>query len=234
MGQNHQSHLCCCLDNTSPGLAITSTSTAASRCSMHRPKELVPVSPCSCPSRGSSSFTRKSTAPPRSYLPSATFDFHSEVTSPLKNVLASALLTFTQKSLHLSRPCLQCLPLWHRFLLWCSHPALGCLILPSGATHPAVQDAHCRLDFTRGAVSGQMLPQGSTHPTGQGRTLLFSILFARSCSTELVFATRCHLIKINLILFPVTVLRSLSFLIPSFTKITMSSNPVVHLPLTYA
>ena len=54
-----------------------------------------------------SSFTCKSTSPPRPCLPSATFDFHSEVTSPLKSILANALLTFTHKSLHLSRTCLQ-------------------------------------------------------------------------------------------------------------------------------
>ena len=52
LGQNHQSHLCCCLDNTSPRLPFTSTSTAASGCSMPRLAELVPVSPCSCPPRG--------------------------------------------------------------------------------------------------------------------------------------------------------------------------------------
>ena len=52
MGQNHQSNLCCCLDNISPRLAFTSTSTAASWCSIPRPAELVPVSACSCPPRG--------------------------------------------------------------------------------------------------------------------------------------------------------------------------------------
>ena len=45
---------------------------------------------------------------------------------------------------------------------------------------------------------------------------------------------RCHLLKITGVLFPLTVLRSLSFLIPSFTKINMSSYPVVRLPLTIA
>ena len=52
LGENHQSHLCRCLDNTSPRFAFTSTSTSASGCSMPRPAELVPVSPCSCPPRG--------------------------------------------------------------------------------------------------------------------------------------------------------------------------------------
>ena len=45
---------------------------------------------------------------------------------------------------------------------------------------------------------------------------------------------RCHLIIINRLLFPLTVLRWLSFLIPSFTKVNMSFYPVVHLPLTFA
>ena len=54
----------------------------------------------------SSSFTRKSTSPPRSCLPSATFDFHSEVTSPVKNLLANALLTLTRKSTSPPRSCL--------------------------------------------------------------------------------------------------------------------------------
>ena len=55
-----QSHLCCCLDNSSPRPASTSTSAAASGCSITRPQELVPVSPCLCPPRGPQTFTRKS------------------------------------------------------------------------------------------------------------------------------------------------------------------------------
>ena len=121
MIQDYQSHLCCHLDNTSPRLAFTSTSTAASGCSIPRLEELVPVSPCSCPPR-------------RPQL------FHSQVTSPLKNVLASALLTFTHKSLRCClHPIREGLPLWHGLLLWRSHPALASLLLPSGATHPAVR-----------------------------------------------------------------------------------------------
>ena len=88
MGHIHQSHLCCCLDNTSPRLAFTSTSTAASGCSKPRPAELVPVPLCSCPPRGPQLF-------------------HSQVNCTSKSVFASALLTFTPKSLHLSRTCLQ-------------------------------------------------------------------------------------------------------------------------------
>ena len=87
MCQN-QSHLSCYLDNTSPRLAFTSTSTAASGCSMPRPDDLVTVSPCSCPPKGPQLF-------------------HSQVNFTSKIVLANALLTFTHKSLHLSRTCLQ-------------------------------------------------------------------------------------------------------------------------------
>ena len=70
--------------------------------------------------------------------------------------------------------------------------------------------------------------------TGSHSTLSYLICGASSCSNELVLATRCHLNKINRVSFPLTMLRSLSFLIPSFTKINMSSYPVVRLPLTFA
>ena len=149
MGEDYESHLCCHLDNTSPRLAFTSTSTAASWCPIPRLEGLVPVSPCSCPPRGLqlfhsqvnftlknvlakafSTFTSKSTHS-QDRACKCTFDFHSEVTSPLKNVLANALVTFTRKSLHRClHPILEGLPLWHGFLLWRSHPALASLILP--------------------------------------------------------------------------------------------------------
>ena len=65
MGQNYQSYLCCCLDNTSPRLAFISTSAAVSGCSIPRPEEPFPVLPCSCPPRGPQLFR--------------TIDFHSQV-----------------------------------------------------------------------------------------------------------------------------------------------------------
>ena len=99
MGQNHQSHLCCYLHNTSPRLAFTSTSAAVSVCSMPRPEELVPVSPCSCPPRGPQLFHLQVNFTSQECTCQCTLDFHSQVTSPLKNMLASALLTFTHKSL---------------------------------------------------------------------------------------------------------------------------------------
>ena len=249
MAQNHQSHLCCHLDNTSPRLTFTSTSTAASGCSIPRIEELVPVSPCSCPPRGPQlfhsqvnftlknvlakarstftrksahsqdrackcafdfylkvtsplnnmlanalvTFTQKSTSPFKNVLVKAlltfthksthsqdhackcTFGFHSKVTSPLKNVLANAMVTFTRNSLHCYlHPIQEGLPLWHAFLLWHSHPALVTMILPSGATHPAAQDAHCGLGF---ALWCSICSDTATCPIGQGDTLLYPILF---------------------------------------------------------
>ena len=57
-------------------------------------------------------------------LTSAPFNFHSQVTSPPKNMLASALVTFTHKSLCCClHPIREGSPLWHWFLLWRSHPA---------------------------------------------------------------------------------------------------------------
>ena len=81
MGQDHQSHLSCCLDNTSPRLAFTSTSAAASGCSMPRPEELVPVSPCSCPPRGPQLFHLQVIFTSEECACQSTFDFHSQVNS---------------------------------------------------------------------------------------------------------------------------------------------------------
>ena len=64
LGQNHQSHLCCCLDNTSPRPASTSTYAAASGCS--RPRL-----------RGHSCVTLVVST-------KRTSDFHLQVTLPLK------------------------------------------------------------------------------------------------------------------------------------------------------
>ena len=81
MGQIHQSYLCCCLDNTSPRLAFTSTSTAASDVPCQDLKSLFLCRHARVHQEERSFFTRKST-------------------SPLKNVLAKALLTFSPKSTH--------------------------------------------------------------------------------------------------------------------------------------
>ena len=79
MGQNHKSSHCCCLDNTSPRLAFTSTSTAASGCSIPRPEELVPVSPCLCPPRGLQLFHFQVNFTFQECARKCTVDFHSQV-----------------------------------------------------------------------------------------------------------------------------------------------------------
>ena len=81
MGQDHQSHLCCCLDNTSPSLAFTSTPATASGCSIPRPEELVPVSPCSCPPRGPQLFHSQVNFTSQECACQSSFDFHSQVHS---------------------------------------------------------------------------------------------------------------------------------------------------------
>ena len=70
--------------------------------------------------------------------------------------------------------------------------------------------------------------------TGSHSTLSYLVCGTSSSLNKLVLATRCHLVKIKCVLFPLTALRSLSFLMLSFTKINISSYPVVHLPLTFA
>ena len=106
-GQNHQSHLCCCLDNTSPRPAFTSTSAAASGCFISRPQELVPVSPCSCPPRGPQPFHRKSTHSQERARKCA-IDFFIACQLTLKNVLANALLPFHHKSTHSQERACKC------------------------------------------------------------------------------------------------------------------------------
>ena len=87
MGQIIQSHLCCCLDNTSPRLAFTFTSTAASECSMPRLKELVPVSPCSCSPRGPQLFHSEVNFTSQECAYQSTLDFHSQVNSLSRSCL---------------------------------------------------------------------------------------------------------------------------------------------------
>ena len=146
-------------------------------------------------------FTQKSTSPFKNVLAKAlltftpksshsqdrackcTFDFCSKVTSSLKNVLTNALVTFTRKSFHRClHPIREGLPLWHGFLLWHSHPAVASFILPSGATHPDAQDANCGLGF---ALWCSICSDTATRPIGQGRTLLFPILFVVQVPAQL-------------------------------------------------
>ena len=135
------------------------------------------------------------------------------VTSP--DVLANAPLTFTHKSL-LSSPIREACHCGTVFFTWCSHPALVSLILPSRRT------SYVRRTPTVGLVSLVMQYLlgycNTSSGTGSHSTLSYLFCGASFCSNELVLATRCHLNQINRVLFPLTMLRSLSFLIPSFTK----------------
>ena len=148
MGQIYQSHLCC-LDNTSPRLAFTSTSTAASGCSIPRLEELVPLTPCSCLPRGPHLFHSQVSFTSQERACLSTLDFPSQVNSLSRSCLQVHFWTFTQKSPHLSRTCLQMhwwLSLASHFtavfipfskachcgtvlISWCSHHAFVSLIL---------------------------------------------------------------------------------------------------------
>ena len=90
-----------------------------------------------------------------------TGDFHSHVTSQLSSSHSGRLATVARLSFVAQSSCsceldtaIRChtsccarRPLWVWFCSWRSHPALASIILPSGSTHPAVQDAHCGLGF---------------------------------------------------------------------------------------
>ena len=182
MGQNHQSHLCCCLDNTSPKLAFTSTSAAASGCSMPDLKSLF--------------LCRLARVHQRTQL------FHSQVNSPLKNVLTNAPLIFTRRSTHsLERACKCTLDFHSRVtsLLTSSHSGRLATVAwisfvvqsPCSCEHDTATRCHtsccagCPLwaGFCSlcGAVAAQLLPIGATRPVGQdtlaGWDELFPILF---------------------------------------------------------
>ena len=106
-GLNYQSHLYCCLDNTSPRPASTSTSTsaAASGCSIPRRR---------LHSRVSLLVSTKRTADfhsqvilPLKMFSQVTIDFHSQVDSPLKTC-SRVTVDFHSQVSHLSRPACKC------------------------------------------------------------------------------------------------------------------------------
>ena len=190
MGQNRQSHLCYNLDNTSPRLAFTSTSTAAPGCSIPRLEELFPVSPCSCPPRGPqlfhsqvnfthknvlakalSTFTRKS-AHSQDRACKCTCDFHSKVTSPLKNVLANAQVTFSQKSTSPFKNVLANAP----------------LTFTRKSTHSQDRAFKCTGDFHSQVTS----PLSSSHSGRLATVARLSFVTQSSWSCELDTVIRCH------------------------------------------
>ena len=91
MGQNHQSHCCCCLDNIS-------NSAAASGCSMSRPEEPLPVLPCSCPPRGPQLLHSQVNFISQERARKCTVDFHSQVNSLLTSSISGKLATVAQFS----------------------------------------------------------------------------------------------------------------------------------------
>ena len=148
ISQNHQSLLCCCLDNTSPRLAFTSTSIAASGCSIPRPEEPAPVSPCSCPPIGQQLLHSQVNFTSQERACKCTVDFYSQVNSLSRTCLQ--VHPWLSLASHLAADFIPFGKACHCgmvVLLWRSHPALVSLILPLGATHPAAQDAHCGLVF---------------------------------------------------------------------------------------
>ena len=108
MGQDHQSHLCCCLDNTSPRLAFTSTSALLLDVPFPDLKSMFLCRLACVHQEDCSSFTRKSTSPLKIVLAKCTFwlSLRSHFTYQDRACQVHPL-TFTQKSLHLSRTCLQ-------------------------------------------------------------------------------------------------------------------------------
>ena len=220
-GQNHQSHLYCCLNNTS---------TAASGCSMPRLAELVPVSPCSCPPRGLQLFHSQVNSLSRSCLQvhfwlwirchltsqeracKCTGDFHSQVTLPLKIVLTSALLTFTpcqvtsqdvvaSAPLTFTHKSLRCYhrPIRDRLATveWFSFRGAVVLLLWAWHCHkvPRVLCVERPL-WAWFCLWGSICSDTATCRQGLGRTLRFPIFCgSSSCSTELVLANRHHLLK---------------------------------------
>ena len=147
-----------------------------------------------------------------------------------QDVVASAPLTFSHKSLSTS-PIREARHYGTVLFSWCSHLALVSLILLLCTTSSVCRTSTVGLVLL--VVQYLLRYCNTSSGTGLHSTLSYLICGASSCSNELVLATRCHLNKINCVLFPLTVLRSLSFMIPSFTKLNMSSYLVVRLHITY-
>ena len=177
------------------------------------------MSPCSCPPRGPQLFhshvncTSKIVLAKCDFLLSlrshftsqerackCTFDFHSEVTSLQSSSHSGRLATVARAS-------------------FCGQSSCSCeLDTEIGALHPAARTP--TVGWVLLLVQYLLRYCDTSYWTGSHSTLSYLICGASSCSTELVLATRCNLNKINCVLFPLNVLWSLSFLIPSSTKIT--------------
>ena len=209
LGPNHQSHLYCCLDNTSPRPASTSTSTAASGCSMPR-------------RQGRSGVTllvsTKRTADLHSQVTlllkmcsQVTVYFHYQVSHlsrharkwPLsftlksvtsQDVLTSAPLTFTHKSLR----CWNC-PIRDRLATVAHLSFCVAVILLVWAWYCQLVPWVLCIERTlwAGFASYSICSDTVTCPFGQGHTQRFPILFVAQvpAQTSSSLQTRCHLNK---------------------------------------
>ena len=152
----------------------------------------------------------KSTFTLKIVLANSLLTFHHKSTLTLKFVLASALWTFNRKSLHCwLHPIWESSPLWHGSL-FVAQSSCSCEHDTATGCHTSCCAGH---PLWCSFCSESAIRWNTSYWIGSHSTLSYLVCGTSSCSTELVLATRCHLIKINLVLFPVTVLRSLSFLI---------------------
>ena len=143
LGPNYQSHLYCCLDNTSPRPASTSTSAAASGCSIPRRRGRSGVTLLVSTKRTADLHSQVTL--PLKMCSQVTIDFHSKVSHlsrrahklPLtftlksatsQNMLASALLTFIHKSPYLSRRACKCTIYCHSQVSHLSRRACKCTV----------------------------------------------------------------------------------------------------------
>ena len=172
MGQNPQYHPCCCLDNTSPRLAFTSTSAAASGCSMSRPEEPVPVSRCLFPPRGLQLLHSQVIFTSQERAHKCTLNFHLQVNFTSQNVLTNAPLIFTCKSTHSQASARKCTLDFYSQVNLTTQNVL----------------ANAPLTFTRKS------PLCRLHPIRKGSPLWHGSLMVvkSSCSSELDTAIRCH------------------------------------------
>ena len=134
LGPNHQSHLYCCLDNTSPRPASTSTSAAASGCSIPRRRGRFGVTLLVSTKRTADLHSQVTL--PLKTCSEVTVDFHSQV-SHLSGRACKCTVTFTLKSVtpllsssHSGQACHCGTSLFSLR----SHLAHVSLILPVGAT----------------------------------------------------------------------------------------------------
>ena len=173
LGQNHQSHLLCCLDNTSPRPASTSISAVASGYSMSRLRRrscvtllvstkrtvefhsqvTLPLKMCSQMHHW---FSLSSQSPLKTCC-KCTVDFPSQVSQHSRCACKCTIDFHSQVTSLLISPIRKGSPLWHGSLFVVQS---SCSCKPNTAItcHEfCAQNAHCGLGFACGAVSAQVL-----------------------------------------------------------------------------